>query len=167
MFELKFEDKVKVWKSLRENLESHPRPFEAVLQFTNKLPRSSSKTNAWDPKAKIEPWHLIEKDAFSEYEIAQLTAYTLQLTDRFCSSQIEIHISKETKKSKLLYLVYVDNFIDDHDYQGDSNYETNLQFTAAMVNTNGQVGVDTIIVSMLNSTTNDTGSFNYKIKVLG
>jgi len=36
-----------------------------------------------------------------------------------------------------------------------------------MVNTNGQVGVDTIIVSMLNSTTNDTGSFNYKIKVLG
>ena len=111
MFELKFEDKVKVWKSLREKLESHPRPFEAVLQFTNKLPRSSSKTNAWDPKAKIEPWHLIEKDAFSEYEIAQLTAYTLQLTDRFCSSQIEIHISKETKKSKLLYLVYVDNFI--------------------------------------------------------
>ena len=59
------------------------------------------------------------------------------------------------------------NFIDDHDYQGDSNYETNLQFTAAMVNTNGQVGVDTIIVSMLNSTTNDTASFNYKIKVLG
>jgi hypothetical protein len=59
------------------------------------------------------------------------------------------------------------NFIDDHDYQGDSNYETNLQFTASMVNTNGQVGVDTIIVSMLNSTVNDTGSFNYKIKVLG
>lgn len=111
MFELKFEDKVKVWKSLREKLESHPRPFEAVLQFTNKLPRSSSKTNAWDPKAKVEPWHLIEKDAFSEYEIAQLTAYTLQLTDRFSSSKIEIHISKETKKSILLYLVYVDNFI--------------------------------------------------------
>ena len=59
------------------------------------------------------------------------------------------------------------NFVDEHDYQGSSTYETNLQFTAAMVNTNGQVGVDTIIVSMLNSTTNDTGSFNYKIKVLG
>ena len=103
MFELKFEDKVKVWKNLREKLETHPRPFEAVLHFVNKLPRSSSKTNAWDPKAKIEPWHLIEKDAFTEYEIAQLTAYTLQLTD--------IHISKETKKSILLYLVYVDNFI--------------------------------------------------------
>ena len=111
MFELKFEDKVKVWKNLREKLETHPRPFEAVLHFVNKLPRSSSKTNAWDPKAKIEPWHLIEKDAFTEYEIAQLTAYTLQLTDRFSSTEIEIHISKETKKSKLLYLVYVDNFI--------------------------------------------------------
>ena len=53
MFELKFEDKVKVWKSLREKLESHPRPFEAVLQFTNKLPRSSSKTNAWDPNCLL------------------------------------------------------------------------------------------------------------------
>ena len=111
MFELKFEDKVKVWRDLSTKLETHPRPFEAVLHFVNKLPRSSSKTNAWDPKAKIEPWHLIEKDAFTEYEIAQLTAYTLQLTDRFSSSQIEIHISKETKKSILIYLVYVDNFI--------------------------------------------------------
>ena len=49
--------------------------------------------------------------SFTEYEIAQLIAYTLQLTDRFSSTEIEIHISKETKKSILLYLVYVDNFI--------------------------------------------------------
>ena len=111
MFELKFEDKVKVWRDLRTKLETHPRPFEAVLHFVNKLPRSSSKTNAWDPKAKIEPWHLIEKDAFTEYEIAQLTAYTLQLTDRFSSSQIEIHISKDTQKDNLVYLVYLDRGI--------------------------------------------------------
>ena len=112
MFELKFEDKVKVWKNLRETLELHPRPFDAVLQFVRKLPLSAKKkTNAWDPKAKIEPWHLIEKTEFTEYEIAQLTAYTLQLTDRFSEAQIEIYISKENKKSKLLYLVYVDNFI--------------------------------------------------------
>ncbi len=111
MFELKFEDKVKVWKNLREKLETHPRPFEAVLHFVNKLPRSSSKTNAWDPKAKIEPWHLIEKDAFTEYEIAQLTAYTLQLTDRFSSANIEIHISKDTQKDNLVYLVYLDRGI--------------------------------------------------------
>ena len=107
----KLEDKIKVWKNLRNKLEDHPRPFDALVQYCNKLHVSAKKTNAWDPKAKIEPWHLIEKDEFTEYEIAQLMAYTLQLTDRFCSSQIEIHISKETKKSKLLYLVYVDNFI--------------------------------------------------------
>ena len=111
MFELKFEDKVKVWRDLRTKLETHPRPFEAVLHFVNKLPRSSSKTNAWDPKAKIEPWHLIEKDAFTEYEIAQLTAYTLQLTDRFSSANIEIHISKDTQKDNLVYLVYLDRGI--------------------------------------------------------
>ena len=111
MFELKFEDKVKVWRNLRDQLETHPRPYESVLQFVNKLPISAKKPNAWDPKAKVEPWHLIEKSEFTEYEIAQLIAYTLQLTDRFSGAEIEIHISKDIKKSNLIYLVHVDNFI--------------------------------------------------------
>ena len=57
------------------------------------------------------------------------------------------------------------NFVDDHTYQGDSNYETALTFTAATINADGQSGVDTIVVSMLNSIINDQGEFNYKIKV--
>jgi len=56
-------------------------------------------------------------------------------------------------------------FEDEFDYQGDSNYENALTFTAATVNTDGNLGVDTIIVSMLNSISNDQGEFNYKIKV--
>jgi len=58
------------------------------------------------------------------------------------------------------------NFIDDHNYQGDSSYENNLKFQAAMIDTDGASGVDTLIVSMLNSTVNDQGQFNFKIKVL-
>ena len=111
MFELKFEDKVKVWKSLREKLEDHPRPFDALTQFTSKLHVSARKVNAWDPNTQTQPWHLIEQDEFSEYEIAQLTAYTLQLTARFCNSNIEIHISKDVKKDIIYYLVYIDNGI--------------------------------------------------------
>ena len=56
-------------------------------------------------------------------------------------------------------------FEDEFNYQGDSNYENALTFTAATVNTDGNLGVDTIIVSMLNSISNDQGEFNYKIKV--
>ena len=56
-------------------------------------------------------------------------------------------------------------FEDEFDYQGDSNYENALTFTAATVNTDGNLGVDTVIVSMLNSISNDQGEFNYKIKV--
>ena len=59
------------------------------------------------------------------------------------------------------------NFIDDYDYQGDSNYETALKFQASLVNTDGISSVDTIVVSVLNSVTNDTGKFTFKIKVLG
>ena len=107
----KLEDKIKVWKDLRNRLEDHPRPFDMLVQFTNKLHSSSKKVNAFDPDSKIEPWHLIEKNEFTEYEIAQLIAYTLQLTDRFCDSNIEIHISKDTKKDNLVYLVYLDKGI--------------------------------------------------------
>ena len=107
----KLEDKIKVWKNLRNKLENHTRPFDVLVQYCNKLHVSAKKTNAWDPKAKIEPWHLIEKDEFTEYEIAQLMAYTLQLTDRFSSANIEIHISKDTQKDNLVYLVYLDRGI--------------------------------------------------------
>ena len=59
------------------------------------------------------------------------------------------------------------NFSDEYDYQGDANYESSLQFQAQMVNTDGQISVDTIIVSVLNSVVNDAGRFTVKIKVIG
>ena len=59
------------------------------------------------------------------------------------------------------------NFIDDYDYQGDSNYETAMKFQASLVNTDGISSVDTIVVSVLNSVVNDAGRFTFKIKVIG
>jgi hypothetical protein len=59
------------------------------------------------------------------------------------------------------------DFVDDFTYQGDTQWENNLNFQVQMINTDGQLGVDTVIVSMLNYTTNDQGYFNYKVKVLG
>ena len=111
MYELKFEDKVKVWKDLRDDLESSPRPFDLLNQFIKGLPRSSRKENPWDPKSVAEPWHLIENSSFTEYEIALLCAYTLQLTDRFSDAKVEIHISKDIKEDVNMYLVYLDGSI--------------------------------------------------------
>ena len=111
MYELKFEDKVKVWRDLRNQLESAARPFDLLNQFVKSLPRSSRKENPWDPKSVTEPWHLIENSSFTEYEIALLCAYTLQLTDRFSDARVEIHISKDIKEDVNMYLVYLDGSI--------------------------------------------------------
>ena len=111
MYELKFEDKVKVWKDLRDELESSAQPFELLSKFVKDLPRSSRKTNAWDPNSVAEPWHLIENSSFTEYEIELLYAYTLQLTDRFSKAKVEIHISKDINKDVNMYLVYLDGSI--------------------------------------------------------
>ncbi len=90
------------------------------------------------------------------YEVEYFYTSTLVNAQRSGKMTFQLHNATNTL-----------NFIDEYEYQGSSTYENALTFTAAMVNTNGQIGVDTIIVSMLNSTTNYTGSFNYKIKVLG
>ena len=111
MYELKFEDKVKVWKDLRDDLESAPRPFDLLNQFIKSLPRSSRKDYPYDPKSVAEPWHLIENSSFTEYEIALLCAYTLQLTDRFSDAKVEIHISKDIEEDVNMYLVYLDGSI--------------------------------------------------------
>ena len=111
MYELKFEDKVKVWKDLRGDLESTARPFELLNQFIKSLPRSSRKQNPWDPNSVAHPWNLIENNSFTEYEIALLCAYTLQLTDRFSDAKVEIHISKDIDEDKNMYLVYLDGSI--------------------------------------------------------
>ena len=111
MHELKFEDKVRVWRDLREDLESAYEPFRVLNDFINKLPRSNRKQNPWDPESVILPWHLIENNSFTEYEIALLSAYTLQLTDRFSDAKVEIHISKDIDKEVNMYLVYLDGSI--------------------------------------------------------
>ena len=111
MHELKFEDKVRVWKELREDLESSYEPFRVLNDFIKRLPRSSRKQNPWDPQSVTLPWHLIENKSFTEYEIALLCAYTLQLTDRFSDAKVEIHISKDIEKDVNMYLVYLDGSI--------------------------------------------------------
>ena len=111
MLELKFEDKVKVWKDLRSTLETHPNPLDCLMSFVNTLPVSSRKVNPWDPKTQVQPWELIGKESFTNYEFSLLICYTLQLTDRFSASQIEIHISKNIRNEEQLYLVYLDNNI--------------------------------------------------------
>ena len=111
MHELKFEDKVRVWKELREDLESAYEPFRVLNDFIQSLPRSNRKQNPWDPESVALPWHLIENKSFTEYEIALLCAYTLQLTDRFSQAKVEIHISKDIEKEVNMYLVYLDGSI--------------------------------------------------------
>ena len=96
---------------LRDDLESSPRPFDLLNKFIKDLPRSSRKENPWDPKSVAEPWHLIENSSFTEYEIALLCAYTLQLTDRFSDAKVEIHISKDIEEDVNMYLVYLDGSI--------------------------------------------------------
>lgn len=107
MHELKFEEKVKVWRDLREKIEISKDPLKLLLEFTGKLARSSAKINAFDPKEFVEPWDLVMKDAFNDLEICLLSCYTLQLTDRFSNDKFEIHITEDIKSKSKYYLLII------------------------------------------------------------
>lgn len=107
MHELKFEEKVKVWRDLREKIEISKDPLKLLLEFTGRLARSSAKINAFDPKEFIEPWDLVMKDAFNDLEICLLSCYTLQLTDRFSNDKFEIHITEDVKSKSKYYLLII------------------------------------------------------------
>lgn len=115
---------------------------------------------------------------YHNLEVSESSSYTYFFRlpgDQTRTYEIEYNYSSAIvnaqRSGKMTFMLDTTNntldFVDDFNYQGDSAYENNLQFQAQMVNTDGNLGVDTIIVSMLNYTTNDQGQFNYKIKVMG
>lgn len=112
MHELKFEEKVRLWRELRDRLETHPTPFIHLLNFINNLPRASGdRNNGFDPKLYPQPWELIQNDCFSHLTLTLLMCYTLQLTDRFSGHDFEIHIIDNQKTNQKTYAVCIDRSI--------------------------------------------------------
>lgn len=109
MLNLKFEDKIKLWRDIRTQLENNSNPINLILDFIAKLPNSSRKINSWDPSYIVGPWELWEASSFTDFDKALLISYTFQLTERFKEAKIEIHITTNTKTEELLHLVYIDD----------------------------------------------------------
>ena len=55
---------------------------------------------------------------------------------------------------------------DEYESTGTVGADSNLQFFAAIVNTDGVGGVDTVVVSYTNSTVGDNGKFVYTSSAL-
>ena len=109
MFDKNFEDRLITWAKFREELETHPEPFQAVIDYYNRAPISSIYNDPWDNSTWPDPWQMIEENRYCEFGIVLGMCYSLQLTERFINSTFEIHIYTDIEKSGLDYVLIVDN----------------------------------------------------------
>jgi len=109
MFDKNFEDRLVTWAAFRQELESHPEPFQAVIDYYNKAPLVSIYTDPWDKTTWPDPWQLVEENKYCEFGIVLGMCYSLQLTERFKESIFEIHIFVDREKSSLEYLLFIDD----------------------------------------------------------
>lgn len=108
MFDKPYVTKLKMWRDLRNQLETAEDPFEIVLDFWKMAPATSIATDPYDKESWPDPWEMIRQNEYCEFMKILAIFYTLQLTDRFSQSDFEIHIFLDNKESKTIYLLSVD-----------------------------------------------------------
>lgn len=118
MFDKKYEDRLVLWRELRDKIELSDTPFKDLLDFYNNAPRVRFSVDPWGQSTWPDPWQLLEENTYCEFSIVLGMCFSLQLTERFKGSDFEIHISTNNQKSETLYLLFVDDYC--VNYKGDS-----------------------------------------------
>jgi len=112
MFSEVFEDRLRSWRQVRERLDNADDPFAEVIAVYSKAPRIHNKNiDIWNQRTWLDPWGLIKENGYTETCICYAMCYTLQLTERFSSSQFEIHISTDNENKETFLLLAVDDIV--------------------------------------------------------
>jgi len=110
MFTLqKYEDRLAAWSAFRQTLENADDPVAEAIAFYNSVSRVSINTDPWDKSTWPDPWELVLENQYCDFCILLGICYSLQLTDRFSGSDIEIYIGTDKENSKTLYLLCIDD----------------------------------------------------------
>jgi len=83
-------EKINEWKKFREQLATHNDPLQATVDLWCSAPFVNRYLDQHRPETWPDPWKLILDNKFDDIGIALGQAYTLQLSDRFSTSAIEI-----------------------------------------------------------------------------
>lgn len=109
MFDKPYYERLRVWRQLRNDLETSTTPFEDVLGFWRMAPLGRPYADPYDSDSWPDPWELIHDNIFCEFLQILGICYTLQLTERFSTSSFEIHITLDKENDAIVYLLFVDN----------------------------------------------------------
>jgi hypothetical protein len=107
----KFENRLKYWKTLRENLETHEDPIKKTIDFWNTAPISSLTCDPFNQTTWPEAWQLIYENNYCDFTKILAIYYTLSLTDRFSKEYFEIQIIVDQKRQEIFYVLQMNDLI--------------------------------------------------------
>ena len=109
MFEKNYVERLRLWRELRESIETCDDPLAKVVEFWNTAPIFAISLDPYNPDTWPTPWEMIQENQYCDFKKILAIYYTLQLSERFSQSSFEIHIVLDKKESAMRYLLFVDN----------------------------------------------------------
>ncbi len=105
MVSKKFEDRLAIWKGLRDSLSVSSNPIQETINFWKTIPEASRNIDPYDPETWPDPWEMIEENTYCEYTKILAIGYTLMLNEKFKDWHYEIKVGLDRRNSKLYYIL--------------------------------------------------------------
>lgn len=112
MFDLSGTERLTEWRKIRDNLTDSNSPYHYVLDVWKRAPLVNPYLDPTDFGSWPDPWHLILDNRYDELALALGIVYTLGLSERFMSTEIEIHMSIPESKITDYFVVCENTAID-------------------------------------------------------
>jgi|TARA_B110000858_G_scaffold58014_1_gene67544 hypothetical protein len=109
MFDKPYEQRLTIWRDLRNNLETSSDTIQEAINFYNNAPDCLIAADPFTPSSWPTAWEIIEENNYCPFVKILAICYTLQLTDVLSQASYEIHITRDREKSATYYLLYVDD----------------------------------------------------------
>lgn len=109
MFNKTYEERLAIWSAFRDSLEVSATPYQDVIEFYSQAPSVSMHTDPYSRTMWPDPWELVQENQYCDFCRVLAYCYSLQLTERFKDSSVEIHIITTTEET--CYLLLVDDWI--------------------------------------------------------
>jgi hypothetical protein len=109
MFDKPYEQRLALWRSFRESLETADDPIQLTIDLFKRAPQVSIAADPYTQSTWPDPWETIKENSYCEFVKILAICYTLQLTDRFSHCRFEIHITQDKQRSSTDYLLFIDD----------------------------------------------------------
>ncbi len=109
MVDKKFEDRLAIWRQLRDSLATSNNPIQDVIDYWNDIPQGQRNADPFDDKTWPDPWEMIEENSYCEFTKILAMAYTLKLSKLYDDWQPIIKIGLDRTQSRMYYMLYLDD----------------------------------------------------------